>query len=163
MVALMGPGVKICLWSTQPAHLAALAYSSRSINNFGNSAVCNSAVLSHLPSFVSLFWRTEQKSLEYFFFIKSKFILLLISAAPLLLRISWCVGPNTDVIFIVCLISRWISSLIYRARERTMIQKHLGRDCRYYHHHHHHNCRHHHLYQHHTNHFIPLQICSRYF
>ena len=23
-------------------------------------------------------------------------------------------GPNTDVIFIVCLISRWISSLIYR-------------------------------------------------
>ena len=54
MVALMGPGVKICLWSTQPAHLAALAYSSRSINNFSNSAVCNSAVLSHLPSFVSL-------------------------------------------------------------------------------------------------------------
>ena len=97
------------------------------------------------------------------FFFKSKFVLLLIPAAPLLLRISWCVGPNTDVIFIVCLISRWISSLIYRARERTMIQKHLGRDCRYYHHHHHHNCRHHHLYQHHTNHFIPLQICSRYF
>ena len=34
----------------------------------------------------------------------------------LLLRISWC-GPNTDVIFIVCLISRWINPLIYRASQ----------------------------------------------
>ena len=35
---------------------AVLAYSSSSISNFSNSAVCNSAVLSHLPSFVSLFF-----------------------------------------------------------------------------------------------------------
>ena len=55
ILALQLFGIKLIPGRPGLTLLAFLAYSSSSSSNFNSSAVCNSAVLSHLPSFVSLF------------------------------------------------------------------------------------------------------------